>query len=227
MDGFRKLAGASMLPPIVGAQLFLDFVKRQYYFGSSWRPTSDFAAFTLGGSDSFGDTGLSLAGAGAHNISIAWDRIGIQFPFAMIAGGTPQSVLVTQFLATGFLDTSNHVGIRVNNLAARGMLVQTAGATEAHVNSTPAVTGTRLTIGGNFETNNALCSIDGASAGTPDAAVTLPAAPTALNIGERNSTSQAWNGTVHHVVIIPGYMTQTQLNFSTAAVHKLLQSDGV
>jgi hypothetical protein len=226
MDGFRKMAGASMLPPIVGAQVFLDFVKRRYYFGGSWRPISDFAAFALGGSDSFGDTGLSLAGGGAHNISIAWDRIGIQFPFVMIAGGTPQSILVTQFMAAGYTDTSNHVGVRLN-VAARGVLVQAAGATEANVNSSPAVMGTRLTIGGNFETNNALCSIDGASAGTPDAAVALPTTPTSLNIGERNGATQPWNGTIHHVVIIPGYMTQTQLNFSTAAVHKLLQSDGV
>jgi hypothetical protein len=206
--------------------LFLDFVKRQYYFGSSWRPISDFVAFTLGGSDSFGDTGLSLAGAGAHNISIAWDRIGIQFPFAMIAGGTPQSILVTQFMATGYLDVSNHFGLRLN-AASRTVLVQTAGTNESNVNSAPAVMGTRLTIGGNFETNNVLCSIDGASAGTPDTVVTLPPAPTSLNIGERNGTSLPWNGTLHHVVIIPGYMTQTQLNFSTAAVHKLLQSDGV
>ena len=216
VTGVRRRRRKGGGPFLAGAAVHLNFVSQKYYWNGAAKTSADFAGFTGGTFDG----GLVLNGvAASFDYSITLASLNISFPCAMFAVFTPQSVTGNQWVATLDLDVNNAACVGLSG-TTRLAFVVIAGATQAFVGSNTAVIGTRVAIGGNFETNNVLSSINGVTGGTADTSVTLPAA-TGLHVGDRLTDAGPLTGTIHHVVIFSGAKTQTELNDLTARVASL------
>jgi hypothetical protein len=216
----RAQSGRPLWTPLASVAVHLDFVNDRYYWNGGWHGRSDFAAFTLGGACSMGASGLVVDGTAANlSVSIATATLGISAPFAMIASATPTDTATTYFMASvdaGAASDFMALATSANRIAQ----VLAASVTQANVAAAGVTGGTRQTVGANFETNNVLQSVNGATGGTADTSATLPTVTT-LRVGERPANTAPYLGTIHHLVIYAGAHDQTLLNTRTGIVHAL------
>lgn len=209
--------GAWWLP---GVAVQFDFVNDRYYWSGARKLRTAFAAFSLAGACSMNATGLVLDATAANfDVSVLLSALGVSFPLAMIVSATPTAVVTAQHMAT--IDdgaTSNYAALLFNN-ATRSVTVVTANVAVSNV-SLGGGTAVRTTIGGNFETNNTLESVDGSTGGAADIVCALPTVTT-LRIGERPGNTSPWGGSIQHLAIYSGAVSQATLNANTALVHAL------
>jgi hypothetical protein len=211
-----KAGAVAAWAPVTGSAVHLDFVNQKYYWNGAERLAADFTAFT-GGTFS---NGLVTDGTATNrNINILVSTLNIAFPCALICAFTPASVTGDQVIAGLNIDTSNLAGLALNG-SNRRVLLSTANVSQASQLTAGAAIGVKSTIGGNFETNNILQSVNGSTGAAADTVATL-FTPTNLLISERPSDTLPFIGTIHHVVIASGAKTQAELNTLTAAVHAL------
>jgi len=210
-------SGSRRWAPLTGAALHLDFVNRKYYWNGAERLATDFTSFTGG---TFSSTGLVTdATAASRDINIAAASHGLSYPLAVIVNFTANSS-ADQLAVSINADTSNYVGLGKDSINRGRSQVITGGSTVADRFIAAGVPGVRETLGSNFETNNILQSLNGATGAAADTSATLPTMG-ALIISERPNNTQPFNGTIHHIVIASGAKTQAELNALTAAVQSL------
>lgn len=204
---------------IPGAAVDLDFRNRQYYWGGAQKVQADFTNFTLSGGASHGAAGIVCSGTAADvTVDILTATLGITFPCAMIVKFTPSIINATGRAAvtlSGAALAYAGIGIHTND---GGRVIVVATTTQAQMTNTFMVVDTAYTIGGNFETNNILQTVNGATGAAADTSATLPSI-SSLIIGKVTGGGSPWQGTVHRVIIVSGAQTQSALNSYAAALH--------
>lgn len=220
-SGSKWFGGGGNVPSvswiIANAVADFDFVNQRYYFNGSVKSPDVFASFS--GATFSG--GLVLDGTASHDIRIPWADIGISEPFSMHASWTPAAVGVGQITLSADINTSNMATLGVSGTNGAQYAVTTANTLVANMTVAAAASvGVRLTVGGQFETNNGLHSVNGATGAAADTSVST-FTPSTLRFGERASGTVGLNGTLLRVTLFSGTKDQTALNAENTLVHAI------
>jgi hypothetical protein len=205
--------------PYATASLHLDFINRRYFWGGRERLPSDFKAWAGAVL-----TPRGILGNGddaSYDIQVDWAATGIAAPFALLTAYTVDTLDgAAQTVCAVDTDGSNlaFIGVTASTNNHQAQITATA-VLQSNQNNQVHFVGQRTCAGINFETNNILQSVDGATGAAADTVATLPALAQ-LRVLKRSSGA-GLKGVVHHVIIVPGAQTQTALNTLTGAIKVL------
>lgn len=156
----------------------------------------------------------------ADNVSLATSA----FPYSstqstMAAYVYLSDPFTTAVLVALFRDGSNfayiaHQGASLDRLAIN---VNSGGVSQANLQDFVTRTNANAALGMVAQSNNVIGSLNGATFGTQDTAVTMPTAATSIQIGQFGAFGQP-NSYVKKIVYLPLVKTQTELNTLTASI---------
>lgn len=165
--------------PQVGVVADLDFVNRQYYWGGMRRTEGEFDTFTGAVFGSGAAAGLTGTGtASAHDITLAWSKLGLVVPFVIgvvfrpaLLNGTTQFLVSMEAAATPAQNRTAQF-IATTNAARHNTLF--GNVTQATQSSGALTVDTNYAMATLIATDLFRNSLNGATAGVEDTGGTLP-----------------------------------------------------
>lgn len=177
----KFLGNAYRVPwePQAGVVADLDFVNRQYYWGGMRRTEGEFDTFSGAVFGAGAAAGLTGAGtASAHDITLAWSKLGITAPFVVgvvfrpaLINGT-QQFLVSLEAATTPAQNRTSLVIATTNAARHNTLV--SNVTQASQSSAALTVDTNYAMATLVKADLFRNSVNGATAGVEDTGGSLP-----------------------------------------------------